>query len=160
MCFLFVCKSRWGSSIKIFLHNQRNKEKESDRSPESLTRKWRFTKGDLGQKEYWRSCQFQVAIFVMFCAVRRSIAHSSLMISVSFPEPPVCSSTGRGYEGSWVRDCNDLLLDLVPKVFSLLHFTEGRKEGSLNWVRGVTKRLSLPGNKAFCLNTALFLNFC
>ena len=61
--------------------------------------------------------------------------------------------------GLWVRDCNDLLLDLVPKVFCLLHFTEGRKEGSLNWVRGVTKRLSLPGNKAFCLNPALFLNF-
>lgn len=58
--------------------------------------------------------------------------------------------------GLWVRDCNDLLLDLVPKVFSLLHFTEGRKEGSLNWVR---VRLSLPGNKAFCLNPALFLNF-
>lgn len=61
--------------------------------------------------------------------------------------------------GLWVRDFNDLLLGLVPKVFSLLHFTEGRKEGSLNWVRGVTKRLSLPGNKAFCLNPALFLNF-
>lgn len=160
MCFLFVCKSRWGSSIKIFLHNQINKEKESDRSPESLTRKWRFTKGDLGQKEYWRSCQFQVAIFVMLCAVRRSIAHSSLMIFGPFPRASGMLIHWSRLRGLWVRDCNDLLLDLVPKVFSLLHFTEGRKEGSLNWVRGVTKRLSLPGNKAFCLNPALFLNFC